>query len=91
MNGNRFGYCILHKLDHGIDTGEILFKKEFLFSNSCRIPNDFIKEYIDHNIDFILNIIDKTNEKAVYCFGKKNEFFSTYWPRLNTQINGWID
>ena len=36
--GNRFGFCQLHLVDSGVDTGEIVKTDEFLYPPSCRVP-----------------------------------------------------
>ena len=90
--GNRLGFCQLHLTDSGIDTGNIVKTKEFLYPPTCRIPIDYEKLYIKENLKFILKFIkDITNKSFFIDTHKQTEYFSTYWPRLNTKKNAWID
>lgn len=92
MMGNRFGFCVLHFVDGGVDTGEIVDFEEFLYPHHCRIPADFEAVYIQRNFNFITRFLLDRKEKAKAVMPRgQAEYFSTYWPRLNTDLNGWID
>ena len=45
MMGNRLGFCQLHLIDGGIDTGNIVKTEEFLYPPACRIPKDYEEIY----------------------------------------------
>ena len=51
--GSRLGFCQLHIVDTGVDTGDILQTKEFLYPPSCRVPEDYMKVYFEKNKDFV--------------------------------------
>ena len=92
LMGNRFGFITLHLVNSGIDTGPIIFQEEFLYSASCRIPEDFERDYSKKVIRFFDKFFTDLFESP-QCFPLlvQNEMFSTYWPRLNTEVNAWID
>ncbi len=92
MMGNRLGFCQLHLVDGGIDTGDIVRTQEFLYPPSCRIPKDYENLYCDKNIDFITNFIKEIQQKDTYIeTSRQTEYFSSYFPRLDTLDHGWID
>lgn len=93
LTGNRFGFCVLHLIDGGIDTGDIVKLDEFLYPASCRKPIDFSEVYISKNLNFVLDFIEdnRQGKPEPKPFPQPPEYLSTYWPRLNTDINGWID
>ena len=92
LMGNKFGFCVLHNVDGGIDTGEIIAFDEFLYPANFRKPIDFENYHIEKNLDFIINFIEKYRSKNLPLNPiVQSEYFSTYWPRLNTEINGWIN
>lgn len=92
MMGNRLGFCQLHLIDGKIDTGNIVKTKEFLYPPSCRIPRDYEEVYLDENLLFLQEFIGElNNKKFIIETTKQLDYFSTYWPRLNTAQNGWID
>ena len=89
LNSNRFGFCTLHMVDAGVDTGDIISSDEFLYPASCRTPSDYEKIYKEENFKFVTRFITRDSNKITTT--KQSEYFSSYWPRLNTDINGWID
>ncbi len=92
MMGNRFGFSLIHKVDSGVDTGPIVDFEEYLFPNSCRIPRDFEQIHRSKTISFLEQFISKVIKgKVIFDEIKQIEYLSTYWPRLNTDINGWIN
>lgn len=92
LTGNRFGFCVLHLIDGGIDTGEIVCVDEFLYPSGCRKPADYEAVHRDRNLGFVLDFIEKyrSDELPLDTY-KQSECFSSYWPRLDTNVNGWID
>lgn len=92
MTGNRFGLCVLHQVDGGIDTGDIVAFEEFLYPASARTPSDYQDIYSSRNLDFIAAFICSHLESEQHLEPiKQSEWFATYWPRLNTDLNGYID
>ncbi len=92
LSRNRFGFCTLHVIDAGVDTGPILARAEFLYSSQCRIPADYENEYVQKSSEFLCNFLRNIKYKpiTVKLMKQANEL-STYWPRLLTDVNGWID
>ena len=43
-------------------------------------------------LDFIIEFIDEVRKRGIEIpTTKQSEYFSSYWPRLDTSENGWID
>lgn len=92
MMGNRLGFCQLHLVDGGLDTGNIVKTEEFLYPPSCRIPKDYKDIYFKRNLDFVIDFIEKLMQEGVDIeTTKQTEYFSSYFPRLNTRDHGWIN
>jgi len=92
MMGNRFGFCVLHQVDGGVDTGDIIATDEFIYPPTARIPEDYEKIYLSKNLDFVIDFIEAhRNGAEVVKPIRQSEWFSTYWPRLNTELNGYVD
>jgi len=91
LSQDNLGGFAIHKIEAGIDTGDIVYFKEFTFPPSCRIPQDYYDyaQKVENEIlsDF-LNVL--ISEKPLKPF-RQMECFSSYWPRLNTERNGYID
>jgi|688.fasta_scaffold339249_2 methionyl-tRNA formyltransferase len=92
LMGNRFGFITLHLINSGIDTGPIIIQEEFLYNASCRIPADFERDYSKKVLKFFEKFFaDLFESPQRFPLLIQNESHSTYWPRLNTEINAWID
>ena len=92
MMGNRFGFCLLHQVDGGIDTGAIAELEEFIYPYECRYPVHFIEYYRNKNISFISKILnDVYFGKKDFFFVEQSEYFSSYWPRISQDVGAWID
>jgi len=92
MMGNRFGFCLIHLVDAGVDTGPIVDFEEFIYPHECKYPIQYIDYYKKKNIRFIGRIIKRAFEKrSTFSITKQSEYFSTYWPRLNQDTSSWID
>ena len=92
MMGNRLGFCQLYLIDSGIDTGNLVRTEEFLYPANCRIPEDYEKLYFKKNLDFVIDFIKEIRQQGIEIeTTKQSEYFSSYWPRLSTSENGWID
>lgn len=92
LMGNRFGACLMHLVDEGVDTGEIVACEEFLYPPACRRPVDYEKIYAEKNFKFVTQFIEKHKSSRVPLMSSgQAEYLSTYWPRLYDTLNGWID
>ena len=79
----------IHFLNPGIDKGEVVFKCNINASNyslpSQRqlLYDNKVKKFFMKKINYLINFKIKGK--------KQNEKKSSYWPRLNTKVHGWID
>lgn len=92
LRGNRLGFCLIHRIDPGVDTGDIMAYEEFLYPSSCRIPQDYEDCYRVHNLVFLQNFLKDLFKRPVqFSPLPQPEYFSIYWPRLHTPTHAWID
>lgn len=92
LRGNPFGFCLMHQVDGGVDTGDILAYEEFLYPASCRIPLDYEAHYRAKNLHFLQDLFEKLLDEATsFSLISQPEYLSTYWPRLHTPTHSWID
>ena len=92
LMGNRFGFCQVHLVDAGIDTGPILVSEEFIYPPACRTPQDYMAYAAKQYVRLIGEFLDtmKARPREFIC-RMQPEYLSTYWPRLDTATHGWID
>lgn len=92
MMGIRHGFAVIHKVDGGIDTGKIVASKEFLYPPSLRTPLSMENLYISKNLELLKEFISNFNNNEQALAGlQQSEYFSTYWPRLDTDTHGFIN
>lgn len=92
LAGQRTGMCLLHQLTAGIDEGPVIAWEEFIYPGSCRKPIDFIKEYHTRNVSFLCQFIAQVVREG-FTGDKLGQppYLSSYFPRLLSLVNGWLD
>lgn len=80
----------MHKITSSLDVGSIVKQKKFIFPKSCRIPQDFLDYKSQFEKNFFSSFLDQLLAKKLVTFSQ-NGNFSTYWPRLITHYNGYIN
>jgi methionyl-tRNA formyltransferase len=92
LNDDRLGFCLLHKVDPGLDTGDLVAWREFLYPSGCRVPADYMDRYEAENMDFLHQVLLPVfSSQQAFSLCAQPEYMSTYWPRLNTAKHGWVD
>ncbi len=91
LRNNRLGFGLIHQIDPGVDTGAIVRYKEFFYSPSCRVPKQYKEISIKNTIDILSEFLEDVKKTSEFQCSTQQEYFSTYWPRLSTEIHGFID
>lgn len=82
----------IHVVNKKIDQGEIVFKRDVYINRSLNLPIQINNYLQKHNRlmlkDFLKDHIKGNKKIRIY---KQDNFFSTYNPRLKSEINGWIN
>lgn len=92
MNKVRFGFNNLYIIDKNIDTGKIIFFEEFLYPNNLKTPDDYFQIYKKKQMEFLnKKLLNFRKKKNTLVPTKQLEYLSSYFPRLNSNIHGWVD
>ena len=91
LKNERLGISLIHQVDAGVDTGNIIKYEEYFYPPSCRIPIDYKNYYVGKTLEFLDGFIGNIKEGAEFEVIKQQEYFSTYWPRLNTDKHGFVN
>lgn len=92
LTGNRFGFCNIHKMEPALDAGDIILSREFIYPPSCRTPSHYSEIYVQKCLEFVSEfLLDLRSGKKTLDVISQPEYLSSYWPRLSTETNGWID
>jgi len=82
----------IHIVRKKIDEGDIVFKRNVFIERNLNLPID-INNFLQKQNRLMLNDFLREhikNKKKIKIY-KQDNFFSTYNPRLRSEINGWID
>lgn len=95
MQNDKRGSSLFHLINEGIDEGEVVFRKNFIFKKKDRYPLDFestqLKQDKKNLLPFIESIV--TGEKPLKIRKKiiQKKVRGSYFPRLLTKFNGLIN
>jgi methionyl-tRNA formyltransferase len=91
LRQNKLGFCLMHQVDYGVDTGDIIKYREFLYPHFCKMPADFMEYHIKENISFFEEFLNEIRSGKDFECISQPEYISIYWPRLNTLKQAFID
>ncbi len=91
LRQNKLGYCLIHQIDPGIDTGNIIKYKEFVYPASCKTPADYSDYHVNFNTAFLDEFVSEIKNKKDFEYISQPEYLSIYWPRVNTYKHAFID
>lgn len=78
LRKNKLGFCLMHQVDYGVDTGNIIKYREFLYPHLCKTPADFMEYHIKENISFFEEFLNEIRfEKDFECISQP-EYLSIY-------------
>jgi methionyl-tRNA formyltransferase len=91
MNDDRKAANVLHMIDAGIDTGDIVKRKYFTFPESCKVPFDYDEYTAETDKKFMEEFISEVKQGKSFERITQKEEESTYFPRLHTATQGIIN
>ena len=92
LNQDKLGICLLHLISNSkIDEGKILFHKNFVFPHSLKKPSEYYSFQLNQEEVFMKEFLNKIINKKDFNVLGQPEYLSSYFPRLHTNTNGWID
>ena len=91
MQGDKVGVSLIHKVDTGIDTGDIVFSEEYTYPEKCKVPLDYQEYSVNKYNELLDTFFDKVKNLESFNMSAQQEQFSSYWPRLSTDVHGYID
>jgi methionyl-tRNA formyltransferase len=92
LSGNRLGIVNLYQMTPAVDGGPILDFEEFVYPGGCRIPIDFERFYFTKLVCFLESRFQEMMGGGWLARElSQADYLSTYWPRLSSTENGWIN
>lgn len=91
LNDDNSGSILFQEIDFPVDKGKIFAKFDFSYTKEQASPEARLRENSRQlllNLETVMNeIIEGKHDSASYLDFSQAE----YWPRLSTEIHGWID
>jgi methionyl-tRNA formyltransferase len=91
LSQNRLGGLTIHKIEETLDVGNIITQIKFNFPRFCYTQKDYYDFISKRETRFIINFLNSLVSGRKYKQIKQIEKFSTYWPKLDTQLHGYLD
>lgn len=88
---DRIESQLVHLISDKIDGGPILDTKTSIFPNHCKVPIDYRNYSMKTFREFYESFVDKILKKKSFNIQIQSEHIGRYNPRLNTNLNGYID
>jgi methionyl-tRNA formyltransferase len=80
----------LHKVTTGIDTGNVVYRKNFIIPSNLKLPKEINIFLQSKNREMLKEFLDNNNKNELIN-EKQNILFASYNKRLSSKINGWIN
>tara|TARA_Y100000590_G_scaffold4106_1_gene5435 strand:- start:7139 stop:8158 length:1020 start_codon:yes stop_codon:yes gene_type:complete len=81
----------IHRIEKSLDVGDIVKQKKIHFPKSCKIPIDYLNYKAKFERVFFSKFIEDLKNKKKFLVKRQDHSYSTYWPRLITPVNGFIN
>ena len=93
LNRTRLGNALIHKMVSSPDAGPILIYDEFIYREKCYYPKDYLEVYNIEQLKIAkkLCLLFTNNKINLSNTAEQPHYLSSYWPRLKSTLNGWID
>ena len=91
MREDRINMLAVHIVDGGIDSGPIIYSLASLYPRHCQIPIDYHNHRLMKFYDMYKNFIKKVKNGKHFVLRHQPTNIGRYNPRINTEINGFID
>ncbi|MFH2101567.1 MAG: hypothetical protein ABII71_05780 [Candidatus Micrarchaeota archaeon] len=96
LQKNRTGCCNIQEINAEMvpgefDSGKLLKRKEYQFSESARTPLDYFNEAGKNELGFLLEFVREVKEGKDFSPMAVDESASLFMPRLYTKKHGLVD
>lgn len=91
LKSERIGASLIHQVDVGVDTGDIVLSEEYIYPANCRYPIDYIEYTVSKYKELLYKFFDNIKENKRFTLQPQQDCLSTYWPRLSTDTHGYVN
>jgi methionyl-tRNA formyltransferase len=90
LSRNREGGLAIHAVTERLDDGDIVVESRLPFPEGCRTCADFYRFMAPYEVELFERFITALDEGSLVP-RRQDETASLYWPRLNTDLHGYVD
>jgi len=91
MRGDRIDNQLVHLIDSGVDTGDIIYTKTSIFPKHCITPRGIEEYHRAQFTKFFHEFCMKVKDGHSFKLMPQQSYLGSYMPRLSTLNNGYID
>ena len=91
MAGDRRGNSCFHLVTEKIDAGDIVYQESYEFDEEIRFPKDYTRVAAERSRQALLVLLEQIWDGKDIPLQQQDPNHSTYFPRLNTVQQAWID
>ncbi|NQU71020.1 MAG: hypothetical protein HQ514_10750 [Rhodospirillales bacterium] len=91
LSGTRMGGLSIHEVVEELDQGRVVFAHAVEFPDSARHSMDFYKHIEAIEPQFFSDFLTHLEAATLPEKRLQDEALSLYWPRLNSDVHGYID
>ena len=90
LSGATEGSLAIHQVTENLDDGNILLARDIAFPETCRTPADHYQFMAPLELEIFGEFLDVMQSGKAPELTPQDEALSRYWPRLNTEVHGYI-
>ena len=91
LRNDRIENQLVHLVNETIDGGPIIKSSKSIFPKNCHLPIEHEKFCNKNFLIFFDKFVKELKNSKVFKLYPQVDYIGRYNPRLNTDINGWID
>ena len=91
LRGEKIDNQLVHLISEKIDNGPIIDFESSIFPHRCKIPLDYDNYAKNKFLNFYEKFIKNLCNKKKFNLKFQPDYLGAYYPRLNTDLNGWIN
>ena len=91
MRSDRIDNQLVHLIDSGVDSGDIIYTKTSVFPKHCITPREIEEFHRAQFVRFFHEFCKKVKDGHSFKLRPQQSYLASYMPRLSTLNNGYID
>lgn len=91
MRQDRIDSQLVHIVDEGVDTGDLLDSEISVIPHQFQLPIEIENFRVRNFLKFYKKFLENLLKGKKFLRKKQSNFIGRYNPRLNSEINGWIN